>query len=515
MRFPNTELLFDPLKLAALIFWFYLCVYLVRRMDASDLISRKYKPFSNILLFITGPLFVFVLIVVDAVRKADEQDASIFQTLKIALGKTVMPAKKSNIGGARGQESLVLLDPSGKSLSEVFGRAKQAHGGRETLELTENLIGDAVGLLASDILIDPASSSTSSVRFRVDGVLRTVGQLDMETSIAVVNSFKAISGMDISEKRRPQDGAFIAKTTEGSISFRVASAGVLHGEKLSIRVLNQISAPLTLKAIGLSKKHLKMVADAIGRQNGMILLCGPTGSGKSTTLYSMLRTIDFESRNVITIEDPVEYVLPQASQIEINEKANITFAVTLRSVLRQDPDVISIGEIRDEETAEIALRASQTGHLVFATLHSSSNMSSLVRLLDLGIKPLLIASALNLIISQRLVRKLCDNCKVHAKLDDTQIINLKKRNINPDMIMEPKGCSQCGGTGYKGRTGFFDIMIMEDNIKSQLVDSQLSMSDFNKYGEEQCRKTMQKQGMKLVVAGQTSLTEVKRVVSNL
>ena len=176
----------------------------------------------------------------------------------------------------------------------------------------------------------------------------------------------------------------------------------------------------------------------------MILICGPTGSGKTTTLYAMLRQINFIERNVITIEDPIEYVLPQASQIEINPKADITFAKTLRSVLRQDPDVICVGEIRDEETATIALQASQTGHLVMATLHSSSNMAALVRLMDLGIKPLLLASALNIIISQRLLRKLCPYCKVKAILSEGQLENLKSRQISSNNIMGPRGCSKCG-----------------------------------------------------------------------
>jgi len=511
MSLPDTQLLFNPFRLALIIVWFYLCLYIVQRYQPSPLLPAKYRPVCNLLLFLTGPLFLFVLIVVDIVRNAEKRGFSFAETLKMVLGRANTDGRRRGLVGTRGESSLILLNTSGKSFSEVYGAGGDNHS---TLRVAEDIIRQAVQLYASDILIDPVSSTTYTVRFRVDGSLRNIDEVDAPVGIAVINSIKAISDMDIAEKRRPQDGAFIAKTLEGSISFRAASAGVLHGEKLSLRLLNQSSGPTKLKHIGLNIEHYNILSQIVHRQNGMILVCGPTGSGKSTTLYTMLREIDFSTRNVITIEDPIEYVLPQASQIEINPKADITFANTLRSVLRQDPDVISIGEIRDQETANIALQASQTGHLVLATLHSNSNISALVRLLDLGIKPLLLASALNVIISQRLMRKLCVHCKRSASLVDSQIINLKSRHIDPQLIMQAGGCKSCGGTGYLGRTAVFDVMILDDDIKGQIIDEKISIGDLNKHGDQQCKTIMQKQGMKLALNGETSLSEVKKIVSS-
>ncbi len=448
------------------------------------------------------------MIIVNAVGKAELQGGGLIDTLKMAFGKPVLNAK------SRLKSGLLLMDSSGRSMNELYGSSGNAQG-RQTLSTVEGIIEDAIEQRASDILINPVDAAVTNIRFRIDGILRAIGELDSELAVAVVNSIKAISSMDIAEKRKAQDGSFMARSPNGNISFRVASAGILHGEKLSIRILNQTMEPLKLSEIGLPQKQKATVTKILHRQSGMILVCGPTGSGKSTSLYSMLRTINFDERNVITIEDPVEYVLPQASQIEINEKAGITFAKTLRSVLRQDPDVISVGEIRDEETAAIALQASQTGHLVFATLHSSSNTSALVRLMDLGVKPLLLASALDLLVSQRLVRRLCQHCKIPARLGESQIKNLCARSIDPNLLKQAQGCKKCGQTGYDGRIGVFDVMLLDDATKSQLLDNKLTAGEFKKHGDEHCRATMQKQGMKLALAGLTDLKEIKRIVSNV
>jgi len=516
MILPCKELLFNPLRLAGLIGWFYLCLYILQRYEGSSMVPDKYKSVSNLLLLLTGPLYLFVLLIIMVVKRAEQESVSFFEALRMTFSKSLIHRiKRRHFSGSRGEYAIILLDSSGRSLSEVYGRSRDDRRHTEVLELTEKIIGDAVWLSASDILIDPINNTTGTVRFRVDGMLRTTYEFDLDTCTSIVNSIKAISGMDIAEKRRPLDGAFIAKMIEGSISFRVASAGVLHGEKLSIRILNQISGPMDMRELGLSQSQHKTIKEMICRSSGMILVCGPTGSGKSTTMYAILRRLDFMTNNVITIEDPIEYVLPQASQIEINPKANITFANTLRSVLRQDPDVICVGEIRDDETAAMALQASQTGHLVFATLHSSSNVTALIRLLDLGVKPLLVSSALDLIISQRLVRKLCDHCKVAANLNDSQIINLRERRIDPHTIMSPKGCKKCGGTGYSGRTGIFDLMVMDSETKSQLIDGRMSVGALKKNGDGQFRKVLQKQGMKLALEGTTSLKEVKKIVSSL
>jgi type II secretory ATPase GspE/PulE/Tfp pilus assembly ATPase PilB-like protein len=519
MQLLNLELFFSPLRVIFLIFWFYLCMYLVQRFEFSPIIPKKAKAGVNILILVFGPFVIFVFVAVEAFEKVQQYRISLFEAVKRAIGRATEIVDFSHLTGARGRDSIVLLDSSGRNLFEVYGNNKDykndKHTLEDTLKHTQNIIADAVEQLASDILIDPVNSNNYVVRYRIDGMLRTVEEVEFKRCMAIVNSIKAISGMDIAERRRPQDGAFIAKSAENDISFRVASAGVLNGEKLSIRVLNQPVMQLTLSDLGMNERHQKLAKEKIANQSGMILVCGPTGSGKSTTMQAMLRDLDFFTRNVITIEDPIEYVLPKASQIEVNTKAGITFAKTLRSVLRQDPDVIFIGEIRDEETASIALGASQTGHLVLTTLHSSSNAAAIVRLIDLGVKPLLISSAISLIVSQRLVRKLCPKCKVAAKLDDAQLATLRNKNVDTSKIMHSIGCGYCGETGYKGRIAIFDIMVLDDDVKAQILSPNFSVSKFKNIGDEQYRTNLKKQAMKLALAGITSLEEVKRTTSNL
>ncbi len=505
-----TGLLFSPYKVAFLIFWVYLCMYLLQRFEFSTLISLRLKPWTNVLMLFAAPFVLFLFFTYDVFKKVEQTGVSIANAFTTTFSHAIKTIKYTKLGGARGGSSIILLDPSGRSIHEVYGGKSNDDYAKQTVAVAERLIGDAVEMLASDILINPAENFDYDVRFRVDGVLSPYKKIDAYLCGAVVNSIKAISGMDIAEKRRPQDGAFVAKTPDGSISFRVASAGILHGEKLSIRILNQNLAPQTLPEVGMDERTCQIVRDILSKDSGMILFCGPTGSGKSTSLYAMLREIDFYTRNVITIEDPVEYVLTGASQIEVNPKADITFAKSLRGVLRQDPDVIMVGEIRDEETASIALKASQTGHMVLATLHSSSNSAALVRLLDLHISPLLMASGLNLVISQRLVRKLCNECKTNASLSNTQIKALQQKNIDPAGIYASVGCRNCSDTGYKGRIGVFDIMVIDEEIKRKISESKITIASSAK-DDEQMKSNLHKQAMKLVISGVTSLDEIKKI----
>ncbi len=510
----ETEWLFSPFKMAFLILWFYLCMYLIKRFEFSSLISGRLKAWMNILMLFAAPFVLFLAFTYAVCKKVEQTGITIVEAMVSTFGHAVKAIKYTKITGARGSSSIILLDPSGKSINEVYGgQSGKNSDARQTVAVAERLISDAVELLASDILINPAEDFEYDIRFRVDGVLRPYKRIGAQACAAVVNSIKAISGMDIAERRRPQDGAFVAKVPDGTISFRVASAGVLHGEKLSIRILNQKLAPQTLPEIGMDEQACQIVRNVLAKESGMILLCGPTGSGKSTTLYAMLREIDFYTRNVITIEDPIEYVLAGASQIEVNPKADITFAKSLRSVLRQDPDIICVGEIRDDETASIALKAAQTGHLVIATLHSSSNTASLVRLLDLKISPLLMASGLDLVISQRLVRKLCDNCKTIAALSESQIKAFQQKNIDPETICAPVGCSKCNDSGYKGRIGVFDVMIIDNEAKNKISMGKITVANSTK-DDEQMKSNLQKQAMKHAVAGITSLDEVKKVTAN-
>jgi general secretion pathway protein E len=513
-QLPTTSLLFNPVKLVCLIAWFYACLYFVQIIEFSSLVPKHRKAMVNIAALFLGPVIFMFLLIKDTLRTKGLQTLGFAAKLRAVLESASVHFKGFGFSGARGKSSIILLDSSGKSLAELYSQKGDTHQAKNTLNLTEQLILNAIEERASDILIDPKDSSTYSIRFRIDGVLRQIEELESRTCASIVNSIKAVAGMDISEKRRPQDGAFTAARPQGNISFRVASAGVLNGEKLAIRVLNQETGLLSLVDVGVNEQQYQIIEKVVNRPSGMILICGPTGSGKTTTLYAMLTCIDFFKRNVITVEDPIEYILPNASQIEINEKAGITFAKALRSILRQDPDVICAGEIRDEETAAMALQSSQTGHLVIATLHSNSNISALVRLLDLSVKPLLLSSALSLIVSQRLVRVLCEQCKENIVPTPAQAEYFTKSGIDPANVFVAKGCKHCGQTGYKGRTGIFDVLEMDDKFRASIASGTFSVIELKKDAEKRGLTTLRKEGMKKVLAGITTLEEVKRVISD-
>ena len=503
---------FNPVKLIMLIGWVYLCLYLVQRVQFGLLVPKNYKAIANLATLIAGPIVLGGLIVIDSVRKSAASGRTFAETLKTQIETLIEKIRSVRFAKAEEDSAIMLLDSSGRNIHEIYSHGRSKSHDSKILDLTKRVIFDALRDEASDILIDPKDISTYTIRFRVDGALRIVDEMEANTCQAVINSIKAVSGMDISERRRPQDGAFTAKTADGTASFRVASAGAVSGEKLSVRILNRKAGTYTLTNVGFSQKQQKIIAESISKPSGMLLLCGPTGSGKTTTLYATLNEIDFFTRNVITVEDPIECVLPNCSQIEINPKADITFANSLRSILRQDPDVICVGEIRDEETASIALRAAQTGHLVLATIHSNSNASALVRLMDLGISTLLISSGLRLLLSQRLLRKLCDKCKVQAQLTPSQIHEFHKQQINYTNIFQAKGCDACYGTGYRGRTAICDIWLFDDKLKAAVAHNESLIAEMRKDGDKKGRSSLQKEGLKKVVDGITSLEELKRVV---
>ncbi|MHC4076652.1 MAG: GspE/PulE family protein, partial [Planctomycetota bacterium] len=474
-------------------------------------LTERYKWLANLAGLVTGPVLWMVLVLVELARRSAKNKSRFMGLLKNKIHNITSEIKAGNFI-FKGGPKIELLDSSGRNINEIYGQGRKKAKHSQTLNLTSRIIFDSISETASDILIDPRDESVYTIRLRVDGVLREVDQIDSHSCQAIINSIKAVSGMDIAERRRPQDGAFLARMGEDTVSFRVASAGVRSGEKLSIRVLNNRAGMFKLHNIGLSGKQRSVIEEAITNPSGMILMCGPTGSGKTSTLYAMLNKIDFYIRNVITVEDPIEYTLNHVSQIEVNPKADITFAKTLRSILRQDPDVICVGEIRDEETAGIALQAAQTGHLVLATVHSNSNAAALIRLLDLGVTPLLLSSGLSLVVSQRLVRLLCSNCKVPAEFSSTQLHDLRKKKIDHSNIYQAVGCRKCNWTGYTGRVGIFDLLLLDDKIKAGIANSQMLLDELRTEGDKKGKSNMRKQGMKKVVSGLTSLEELKRVV---
>jgi len=503
---------FNPIKLICLVVWVYLCLYFVQRVQFSPLVPKNRKLAANIVSLFAGPILFLVLSIADIAREFSKGHRSILEIVKERLQNAIAHVRSSRSARLKDDSTIKLLDSSGKSINEIYGHGDSKRQDTHILDLTEQIIADALERRASDILIDPKDEAEYTIRLRIDGVLRTVRKLKADTCKAIINSIKAVSSMDISEKRRPQDGAFIAKKGQNTASFRVASAGVLNGEKLSIRVLNQDAAKFSLTDIGLTKKQYSIIKNAIKKPFGMILLCGPTGSGKTTTMYAMLNNIDRSTRNVITVEDPIEAVLPETSQIEINPKADITFAKALRSILRQDPDVICVGEIRDEETAEIALRASQTGHLVLATIHCDSNATALIRLLDLGVSPLLLSSGLSLLSSQRLLRRLCKHCKRPAQLSHSQIREFQRKGIDYTNMFEAVGCKHCDETGYFGRTMICDLLPITEQLKVDIANNEALIVELRTEGNKKGKTNLRKEGLKRVVSAITSLEELKRVV---
>lgn len=337
------------------------------------------------------------------------------------------------------------------------------------VQLVNNLIEQAVRQRASDIHIEPFERSIR-IRYRVDGSLYEVISYDYSLLSAIVARLKIISGMDISEKRKPQDGRITTHVDNREYDIRVSSLPTVFGEKIVMRLASKEGFQKEKKELGLTPEDLVKFDAILKNPHGIILVTGPTGSGKSTTLYTALSALNSDDVNIITVEDPVEANIDGINQVQVNNKANLTFATSLRSILRQDPDIIMIGEIRDAETAEIAVRASITGHLVVSTLHTNSAANSVSRLLDMGVEPYLISDSIVGIIAQRLVRRLC-TCKTGREASDQEKGELEVDLIEPLTIYEPCGCKICNNTGYFGRIGIYEIMTITSKIKTQIANS--------------------------------------------
>jgi general secretion pathway protein E len=346
---------------------------------------------------------------------------------------------------------------------------------------------------ASDIHIEPYERS-SAVRFRVDGTLREVVQPNKALHAALISRLKIMAELDISEKRLPQDGRISLRIGGRAVDVRVSTLPSAHGERAVLRLLDKAESKFTLEGLGMSGETLTRFDKLIHQPHGIVLVTGPTGSGKTTTLYASLGRVDTSSTNVLTVEDPVEYELAGIGQTQVNPKIDLTFAKALRAILRQDPDVIMIGEIRDFETAQIAIQASLTGHLVLATVHTNDAPSTVTRLTDMGVEPFLLSSTLLGVLAQRLVRKLCPQCKT---------ADARGR-------WRPVGCAECGHTGYKGRTGVYELMIADDKVKS-LIHSRAAESQLFVAAEQAGLRSMREDGERLVAEGVTSAEEVMRV----
>ncbi|MBI5254976.1 MAG: type II secretion system ATPase GspE [Burkholderiales bacterium] len=361
------------------------------------------------------------------------------------------------------------------------------------IRMLNALLTQAAKDAASDIHIEPYERS-SSVRFRVDGTLREVVQLNKALHAALISRLKIMAELDIAEKRLPQDGRISLRIGGRAIDVRVSTLPSAHGERAVLRLLDKTESKFTLEGLGMSGEVLSAFDHLVHQPHGIVLVTGPTGSGKTTTLYASLGRIDTSTTNILTVEDPVEYELPGIGQTQVNPKIDLTFAKALRAILRQDPDVIMIGEIRDFETAQIAIQASLTGHLVLATLHTNDAPSAVTRLIDMGVEPFLLSSSLLGVQAQRLVRKLCPRCK----RQDAQ------------GRWHPVGCPECGSTGYKGRTGVYELMVADEGVR-ELIHNRASDAELLAAARAQGYRAMREDGERLVAEGITSLEEVLRV----
>lgn len=383
------------------------------------------------------------------------------------------------------------------------------------VRLLQNIFEDAVQVGASDIHIEP-DESVLRVRLRVDGELQEQVMKEKRAVSALVSRLKIMSGLDIAEKRLPQDGRFNIRILNRSIDIRLSTLPTQYGEAVVMRLLDQSQGMLSLTSLGMPKDIHKRFEVLIQRPHGMVLVTGPTGSGKTTTLYAALSTLNSSDRKIITAEDPVEYRLPRINQVQVNSKIDLSFARILRTALRQDPDIILVGEIRDQETAEIGLRAAMTGHLVLSTLHTNDALSCAIRLIDMGADAFLVASSLRAVVGQRLVRKICKNCKAEYTLEPQEKIWLK--GIDPKALRfkyyHGEGCQQCGNTGYVGRTGVYELLELDDAMLDALRRN--SPSEFFKLAQNNDNYLSLPQcALKYAKTGITSISEVFKITASL
>jgi type IV pilus assembly protein PilB len=381
------------------------------------------------------------------------------------------------------------------------------------IKLVNLLITQAVNDRASDIHIEPGERSLR-VRYRIDGVLHEVMSPPKSVQAGITSRLKIMADINIAERRIPQDGRIGLKVQGKSIDIRVATLPTVYGEKIVMRLLDKSSVMLQLSDLGFLPGNYSRFQESYTKPYGMILVTGPTGSGKSTTLYATLNILNQSNVNVITVEDPVEYRLPGVNQVQTNNKAGLTFAAALRSILRSDPDIVLIGEIRDRETAQIAVEAALTGHLVLSTLHTNNAPSSLTRLVEMGIEPFLVASSLDCALAQRLARKLCTKCKESYVPTEEELIAAKfpyDPSEELPKIFRPVGCTSCGGTGYKGRMAVHEVMTVTEDIE-RLVAERASSDEIGKMARTQGMLTLRQDGMEKVRSGATSIEEILRVV---
>lgn len=458
------------------------------------------------------------------VAMTNPKDVFLVDNLRLMTGYDIKPVKSH-------EEDITLAISRFYKMAEVVEVEEELEGllaqeGRETdlrkikeitedapvIKLVNTLISRAVRDRASDIHIEPQEKDLR-VRFRVDGVLHEVMRSPKKLQPGMLSRFKIMASMDIAEKRKPQDGHTALNIAGKQIDFRVATLPTVYGERIVLRILAKESILLRLDDLGFLEESLKRFTSSYTKPYGAILVTGPTGSGKSTTLYATLNVLNTDEKNIVTIEDPVEYRLPGINQIQINTKAGLTFSRGLRSILRTSPDIIMVGEIRDTETAKIAIEAALTGHLVLSTLHTNDAPSAITRLIEMGIEPFLISSAVDCVQAQRLTRKLCKECKepYTPSIEALNKIDFPLDNGEAPTLYRPKGCAKCNQTGYKGRIGLYEVMLTSETIERLTVEK-ATAEQIKTVAIEEGMKTLRDDGFEKIRLGITSIEEVMRVV---
>ena len=459
--------------------------------------------------------------------------ASLFETqgfdeLRLATGLSLLPvlapqdaidkALRKYLGvGAETVQSLVagaddilVVDEDSDGDVDLADAAQDA----SIIKFVNQVLVDAIERRATDVHFEPFEHRLS-VRFRIDGVLVDA---DIPADVrrfqpAIVSRLKILSHLDIAEKRLPQDGRIKLKVAGKDVDVRVSVIPMLHGEAVVLRLLDRSAAMTGLEGLGMVGSDLDKFGHVLGLPHGIVLVTGPTGSGKTTTLYASLARINDVERKIVTIEDPIEYHLEGINQIQVDEKTGMTFAKGLRAILRHDPDVVLIGEIRDRETAQIAVQASLTGHLVFSTLHTNDAPGAITRLIDMGVEPFLVASSLEMVAAQRLVRLICPQCKEHLPDAEAARIRAQLGDVLPTELYHGRGCDACSGSGYRGREGIFELMPMTDELRTMVTD-RVSAQLLRKTAIAQGMHSLREDGLRLIRAGKTTVQEVLRVTKD-
>jgi type IV pilus assembly protein PilB len=463
---------------------------------------------DEVTLAVSDPTLIEAVDLVGGLLKRPVQpvlagEVQILQALNAHYGK----------GGGEGEKddflALEKLDVGSGGRETDLESLRRAGEEAPIVKMVDKILKLAVREGASDIHIEPGEENLM-VRFRVDGVLQKRFSFSMRLAAAVVSRVKILAELDISERQRPQDGRIQLKMGEKELEFRVSVLPVYYGEKVVMRILDRGSVRVTLDKLGFSQHNLRIFEAAIRQPNGIVLVTGPTGSGKSTTLYAALNAINSIETNIVTVEDPVEYQIPLINQVGVNPKRGLTFAGALRAFLRQDPDIIMVGEIRDPETGSIAAEAALTGHLVLSTLHTNDAPSSITRLMEMGVQPFLLAPTLLCILAQRLVRRVCPQCKAGYQPKDAELREAGLQELAGQVTLyRGKGCGYCGGNGYKGRTGIHEVLRVDEEIR-ELITDRASTSQIRRAAAAKGFRDLRFDGLRKVLAGITSLEEVIR-----